>query len=142
MADDVSSNRRIFLAGVSASAIAPGLAQANSAGLGYVDCHSHLWSPDRARYPLRDGAREDGVNPKGFTPGEFFSHARREGVTRMVVVGHTGHFGYDERYLVDVARARPGEIAIQAFLDHTTEDVVARMTALQAPATPTRRRFR
>lgn len=131
MTGDASSNRRTFLAGVSATALAPGLALATPAGLGYVDSHSHLWSTERARYPLRDGAQEDSVKPKGFTPGEFFSHARREGVTRMVVIGHTGHFGYDARYLVEVARARPGEIAIQAFLDHAAEDVPARMAALQ-----------
>ena len=132
MAGDVSSmDRRTFLAGVSATALAPGLAGAASADLGYVDSHSHLWSPERGIYPLRDGAKEEAVKPKGFTAGEFFSQARREGVTRMVVVGHTGHFGYDARYLVDVARARPGEIAVQAFLDHADEGVVTRMAQLR-----------
>ncbi|NLD56419.1 MAG: hypothetical protein GX652_17350, partial [Burkholderiaceae bacterium] len=88
MGDDVSSmDRRTFLAGVSATALAPGLAGARTTDLGYVDSHSHLWSPERVLYPLRDGAKEEAVKPKGFTAGEFFSHARREGVTRMVVVG-------------------------------------------------------
>lgn len=133
MGDDVSSmDRRTFLAGVSATALAPGLAGARTTDLGYVDSHSHLWSPERVLYPLRDGAKEEAVKPKGFTAGEFFSHARREGVTRMVVVGHTGHFGYDARYMIDVARARPGEIAIQAFLDHADASVVARMAELKA----------
>jgi len=31
------------------------------------------------------------VKPKGFTVGDFFSHARPQGVIRMVVVGHTLH---------------------------------------------------
>ena len=129
--DTSSMDRRTFIAAMSAAAVAPGLARADSQDLGYVDSHSHLWSPERGLYPLRAGAQEEKVSPKGFTAGEFFSHARREGVTRMVVVGHTGHFGYDERYLVDVARARPGEIAIQAFLDHADEGVVARMGHLK-----------
>ena len=126
-----SMDRRTFLAGASATALVPGSVRARSADLGYVDSHSHLWSPERGRYPLRDGAQEDSVKPKGFTPGEFFSHARREGVTRMVVVGHTGYFGYDARYLLEVAKARPGEIAVQAYLDHTDANVVARMAELK-----------
>ena len=102
--------------------------------LGYVDAHSHLWSPDRTRYPLRPGANEANVVPKGFTPGEFFSHARPEGVDRVVLVGHTGHFGFDATYPVDLIRARPGEIAVQAYLDHADANVRTRMAELGARA--------
>jgi predicted TIM-barrel fold metal-dependent hydrolase len=99
--------------------------------LGYVDSHSHLWSPDRVRYPLRPGASEAGVVPKGFTPGDFFSHARAEGVNRVVLIGHTGHFGFDATYLIDAMKARPGEIAAQAFLDHADPNVTTRMAELK-----------
>jgi predicted TIM-barrel fold metal-dependent hydrolase len=104
---------------------------ARSENLGYVDSHSHLWSPDRGRYPLRPGASEANVVPKGFTPGEFFSHARAEGVNRVVLIGHTGHFGLDATYLTDLIKARPGEIAAQAFLDHADPNVTTRMAELK-----------
>ena len=124
-------DRRVFVQSAVAITALAGVSPARSENLGYIDSHSHLWSPDRARYPLRPGANEASVEPKGFTPGEFFSHARPEGVNRVVVIGHTGHFGFDASYLVDLIKARPGEIAVQAFLDHTDANVTARMAELK-----------
>jgi predicted TIM-barrel fold metal-dependent hydrolase len=123
--------RRAFLRVAAATAALAAEGTGWSTDLGYVDSHSHLWSPDRTRYPLRPGASEAGVTPKGFTPGEFFSHARSEGVNRVVVVGHTVHFGYDATYLTDLLKARPGEVAAQAYLDHTDANVAARMAELK-----------
>ena len=123
-------DRRTFLQLAAAAAALATESTGWSENLGYVDAHSHLWSPDRARYPLRPGANEASVVPRGFTPGEFFSHARPEGVNRVVLIGHTGHFGFDATYLVDLIRARPGEIAVQAYLDHTDPNVTARMADL------------
>jgi len=124
--------RREFILGSAAATLAATVSRGSAENVGYIDCHSHLWSPERTRYPLRPGAKEEDVKPQGFTPGEFFSHARPEGVNRVVVVGHTVHFGFDARYLVDLARARPGEVAIQAYLDHTDPNVTIRMAELKA----------
>ncbi len=124
--------RREFIAGTAAATLTATVRRGSAANLGYIDCHSHLWSPERARYPLRPGAKEEDVKPQGFTPGDFFSHARPEGVSRVVAVGHTVHFGFDARYLIDAARARPGEIAIQAYLDHADPNVTTRMAELKA----------
>ena len=124
-------DRRAFLGVAAAAAAVAAERRVWAENLGYVDSHSHLWSPDRTRYPLRSGASEAGVTPKGFTPGEFFSHARPEGVTRVVIIGHTVHFGYDATYLTDLLKARPGEIAAQAYLDHADPNVAARMAELK-----------
>ena len=124
--------RREFILGSAAAALAATVSSGSAENLGYIDCHSHLWSPERTRYPLQAGAKEEDVKPRGFTPGDFFSHARPEGVNRVVVVGHTLHFGFDARYLVDLARARPGEVAIQAYLDHADPNVMTRMAELKA----------
>ena len=124
--------RRGFLATAAAAAAVGALPRIGGAEtLGYVDAHSHLWSPERRRYPLRPGAQEEGVKPKGFTPGEFFSHARPEGVTRVVLVGHTGHFGFDATYLTDLVKARPNEVAAQAYLDHTDPNAATSMGLLK-----------
>jgi predicted TIM-barrel fold metal-dependent hydrolase len=124
-------SRRTFLGVAAATAALAAEGTGWSENLGYVDSHSHLWSPDRTRYPLRPGADEASVTPKGFTPGEFFSHARPEGVNRVVLVGHTLHFGFDATYLTDLLKARPGEVAAQAYLDHTDANVAARMAELK-----------
>ena len=123
--------RRAFLRFATAVAALTAEGTVWSEDLGYVDSHSHLWSTDRSRYPLRPGASEANVVPKGFTPGEFFSHARPEGVNRVVLIGHTLHFGFDATYLTDLLKARPGEVAAQAYLDHTDPNVAARMAELK-----------
>ena len=126
-------SRRTFIQGAGAAVVLAATSRAGFAeNLGYVDAHSHLWSPDRVHYPLRPGAKEEDVKPKGFTVGDFFSHARPEGVNRVVVVGHTLHFGFDARYLTDLVKARPGEVAVQAYLDHTDPNAPARMAELKA----------
>jgi predicted TIM-barrel fold metal-dependent hydrolase len=99
--------RRAFLRVAAATATLAVEHKGSSENLGYVDAHSHLWSPERSRYPLRPGANEADVQPKGFTPGDFFAHARPEGVNRVVIIGHTAHFGFDATYLTDVLKARP-----------------------------------
>jgi len=123
--------RRAFLQVAAATAALAAGRTGWSENLGYVDSHSHLWSPERSRYPLRPGANEANVQPRGFTPGDFFSHARAEGVNRVVLIGHTGHFGFDATYLTDLLKARPGEIAAQAYLDHADPNVTARMAELK-----------
>src|SRR5262249_38662538 len=109
-------DRRAFLRLAAATATLAVEHNGSSENLGYVDADSHLWSPERSRYPLRPGANEADVQPTGFTPGDFFAHARPEGVNRVVIIGHTAHFGFDATYLTDLLKARPGEIAAQAYL--------------------------
>jgi len=126
-------SRRAFVQAAAGAAALAGLSRAAAGqSLGYVDAHSHLWSPDRAHYPLRPGAKEEDVVPKGFEVGDFFSNARPEGVTRVVVIGHTLHFGFDATYMTDLVKARPGEVAVQAYLDHTDPNAPVRMAELKA----------
>ena len=126
-------SRRTFVQCAAGAAALAAVSRVGAAeNLGYVDSHSHLWSPDRTHYPLRPGAKEEDVVPKGFTVGEFFSIARPEGVTRVVVIGHTVHFGYDATYMTDLLKARPGEVAVQAYLDHNDPNAPARMAELKA----------
>lgn len=102
------SRRRFIQYSAAAATVAVAAREGWAENLGYIDAHSHLWSPDRTHYPLQPGAKEEDVVPKGFTVGDFFSHARPEGVTRVVAVGHTVHFGFDATYLTDLLKSRPG----------------------------------
>lgn len=126
------SRRRFIQYSAAAATLAATAREGWAVNLGYIDAHSHLWSPDRTHYPLQPGAKEEEVVPKGFTVGDFFSHARPEGVTRVVAVGHTVHFGFDATYLTDLLKSRPGEVAVQAYLDHKDDNAPARMAALKA----------
>jgi len=99
---------------------------------GYVDAHSHLWSIDRTHYPLAPGAKEEDVQPRSFDIGEFFEVARPEGVTHVVGIGHGPHFGTDASYLVDLMKARPGQVAVQAQLNLDAPDPTKQMAELKA----------
>lgn len=126
------SRRRFVQCSAAVAALAVTTREAWAENLGYIDAHSHLWSPDRTHYPLQSVAKEADVKPKGFTPGDFFSRARPEGVNRVVAVGHTLHFGFDATYLTDLLKSRPGEVAVQAYLDHKDANAPARMAELKA----------
>jgi predicted TIM-barrel fold metal-dependent hydrolase len=103
---------------------------------GYVDAHSHLWSSDRTDYPLAPDAKEADLDPKTFDIGEFFEVARPEGVTRVVGIGHGPLFGTDARYLVDLMKARPGQVAVQAQID-LKADPTKQMADLKAQGVKT-----
>jgi predicted TIM-barrel fold metal-dependent hydrolase len=127
----IPSRRQVMQSAV-AAAVSAASKTAFADDFGYVDAHSHLWSIDRVDYPLAPGAKEEDVQPKSFGIGEFFEVARPEGVTRVVGIGHGPHFGTDARYLVDLMKARPGQVAVQAQVDLNAPDPTQHMAALKA----------
>ena len=124
--------RRLLESGGALAATALLARTSAAADFGYVDAHSHLWSTDRAHYPLAPGAKEADVQPEGFDIGTFFSVAGPEGVSRVVGVGHGQHFGTDASYLTDLLKARPGQVAVQAMLKYDAPDAIDRMRELKA----------
>ena len=126
-------NRRTFLQGALALSLLGGKTGTGSGvNLGYVDAHSHLWSPERTYYPLVSTAREEDVRPRGFTLGDFFQHAAPEGVNRVVVPAHHLHFGAEASYMTDLLKARAGQVAVQAWLKYDDPDAVQEMKKLEA----------
>jgi predicted TIM-barrel fold metal-dependent hydrolase len=83
-----------------------------------IDAHSHVWTPDTARYPLASGYAKDQIQPPSFTPEEFFAHARPEGVRRVVLI-QMSFYGTDNRYMVDCMRHAPGVFGGVAVVDVT-----------------------
>jgi predicted TIM-barrel fold metal-dependent hydrolase len=87
-----------------------------------VDTHVHVVSADHVRYPLRptgigsEWFRESPVDVDGYVAlmGEA-------GVDRAVLVQAVGPYGYDNRYVVDAARAHQGRLAGVAIVDMDDE---------------------
>jgi len=52
----------------------------------YIDAHSHIWTPDVARYPLAKGFTVDDMKPKSFTAEELLGHCRPAGVGRVNLI--------------------------------------------------------
>jgi predicted TIM-barrel fold metal-dependent hydrolase len=94
-----------------------------------IDAHSHVWTPDRARYPESPGA---GLVPRpidSFTPDEFFAHARPCGVRRVVLI-QMSFYGWDNSYMLDMMEQYRGLLSGVARVDEEARPAQA-MRALK-----------
>jgi predicted TIM-barrel fold metal-dependent hydrolase len=124
-------SRRQFVAASSAVAVATALAShmpqsaAQAAGPDlaqhpWIDAHSHLWSPDLAKWPLANGKTQADLDPPSFTPEELLKLAHPEKVGRVVLIQHRPYHGWNNDYLIDCAARFPGTFAIVGMVDDTT----------------------
>jgi predicted TIM-barrel fold metal-dependent hydrolase len=119
--------RRQFLA---STPFATAAAKAASENDGYIDAHAHVWSADTQRWPRLPAAAGQNSGPAGFPPEVLLEHARRSGVTRVVLI-QRGFYGNDNRYMLEVLRQRPGRFSAVARLDHLAPDAPAVMRRLE-----------
>lgn len=93
-----------------------------------IDTHAHVNSNDDVRYP----PVQDPVRPPG-TSGTLASlkrHAEENGITRICVVQPSSFYGWDSRFICDLALAEPDNIAAICTLnpeDATSPASVARL---------------
>lgn len=107
----------------------------NSAGAddvttGWIDCHSHVWTPDVASYPLAGTQTADDLAPHSFTPEELMAIAKPHGVSRVVLIQHTIYHGKDNRYLIDVIKRHSGTFSGVSWIepaDPNVKDVMDRL---------------
>ncbi|MGH7202272.1 MAG: amidohydrolase family protein [Planctomycetaceae bacterium] len=84
--------------------------------MNFIDAHSHIWTPETARYPLGPGWRRLSMQPPSFTAEELMQHARPVGVDRVVLI-QMSFYGYDNRYMLDAIRQRPETFRGVAVID-------------------------
>lgn len=96
---------------------AAGEAEAKKLPQGFIDAHSHIWSPDVKRYPLTKGKTKADLAPPSFTAEELLAIAGKHGVGRVVLIQHIGYHGYDNSYMIDMARQHAGRFSIVAAID-------------------------
>lgn len=113
------TSRRRFLREAAVAALATRLpvhaAGANDSG--FIDAHSHVWTPDTGRYPRAAAfATKKAPDPRSFTPEELFAHCRPAGVTRVVLI-QMSFYQYDNRYMLDAIAAHPGVFRGVAVVD-------------------------
>jgi predicted TIM-barrel fold metal-dependent hydrolase len=84
--------------------------------MNFIDAHSHVWTPDTARYPLSAGWRRLNMAPASFTPDELMQHARPAGVNRVVLI-QMSFYGYDNSYMLDMIRTDPDAFVGVAVID-------------------------
>jgi predicted TIM-barrel fold metal-dependent hydrolase len=97
---------------------------------GYIDAHVHVWTPDRAGYPLADGFTPRDMAPASFTAEELMSIARPAGVERVVLIQMV-FYGCDNAYMLRCLDEQPGVFAGVALVDERGADPAAEMLRLK-----------
>jgi predicted TIM-barrel fold metal-dependent hydrolase len=97
---------------------------------GWIDAHSHIWTPDVQAYPLAAGKTVEDLSPARFTAEELRELGKRHQVERVVLICHHPYYGFDNRYLLDSARRFPQAFRIVGALDEMQPHPDARMREL------------
>lgn len=83
----------------------------------HIDAHSHIWTRDINKYPLKQGTTLDDLAPPSFSTEELLATARKENVGRVVLIGHHTFYGFDNRYMTDAAAQHPGVFRVVGMID-------------------------
>lgn len=127
-------SRRSFLGAASATfaSVAVGRASAaDEAKGGFIDAHSHIWTPDTKAYPLAPGVKAEDMKPASFTEEELLARCRSQGVDRVVLIQMI-FYGTDNRYMLDAIAKRPETFRGVAVIDEKQPDLREEMRRLKA----------
>ena len=113
---------------LSAAALA-GCATPGSSSRGYIDAHSHVWTPDVQRFPLARGKTVANLKPRSFTPETLIKLGKTEDVTRHVLISHGPFYGFNNDYLIHAAKKYPSVFAIVGAMDPALDRIPVRMIA-------------
>ncbi|MAG94819.1 MAG: amidohydrolase [Planctomycetaceae bacterium] len=106
-------------------------AQDNKREAGWIDAHSHIWTPDTDAYPLVKPSLKAGMQPASFTAQELLDLVRPHGVQRVVLIQHNVFHADDNRYIVDAIRKHPGVFSGVAIVDNKKPHPVKKMKQLK-----------
>ena len=98
---------------------------------GYIDAHSHVWSPQTDRFPLGPWITKEKMEPASFTAEELLAVAEPCGVRQVVLIQHAPYYGDDNAYLIDCARRFPGRFSIVAIVEERRNDLAEHLRSLK-----------
>jgi predicted TIM-barrel fold metal-dependent hydrolase len=106
------------------------MAHAEENKMPVIDAHSHIWTRDIEKYPLAKGAALADLAPPSFTTEELLAKMASENVERCVLIAHNVFYGFDNRYMIDAAKAHPGTFRIVGMVDDAKPHPDAEMKRL------------
>jgi predicted TIM-barrel fold metal-dependent hydrolase len=98
----------------------------------WIDAHSHIWTRDVETYPLAKGRTVADLDPASFTTEELLDVARKNGVGKVVLIGHSHFYLWDNSYMIDAAKQHPDAFRIVAMIDNMAPHPDALMEKLLA----------
>ncbi len=102
--------------------------RSNSPDAAIIDTHVHVLSDDVERYPRRSGAPEW----PSLGAAQLIELMDAAGIARAVLVQTFFTYGYDNRCMLDVARAHPARFASVCVLDQLAPEAPDALSALVA----------
>jgi predicted TIM-barrel fold metal-dependent hydrolase len=117
----ISRREMLAVTGSAAITLSTGIAMADEKP-GWIDAHSHIWTPDVKSFPLKDGQTADDLKPRSFTDDELMAVASKVGVDRVVLIQHTGYHGFDNSYLVHAWKKHPTRFRVVGMVDDSKPD--------------------
>ena len=101
----------------------------NKLDSGFVDAHSHIWTTDIKRFPLRKGVKTEDLNPSKFTAEDLIRIGLTQNVTRHILISHGPYHGYNNDYYIHAASKHPGVFAIVGAMNPGLEHIPDHMRA-------------
>ena len=98
--------------------------------MGYIDAHSHVWTPDTTAFPLSAEYTPADMAPPSFTADELLAQAQPNGVDRVVLI-QMSFYGFDNSYMLSEIAHRPETFRGVAIVDHTRADLGDEMARLR-----------
>lgn len=95
----------------------------------YIDAHSHVWTPDLARYPLAKGFKREDMSPPSFTAAELLKTCRPVGVGRVNLI-QMSYYEFDNSYMLDMIKRDPTRFVGTAIVDPLGADPARAMLGL------------
>ena len=96
---------------------------------GYVDAHSHIWTTDIKRFPLRKGILVADLKPHSFTAEDLIKLGHTENVTRHVLISHGPYHGFNNDYYTHAVSRHPGIFSVVGAINPSLDRVPQRMHA-------------
>ncbi len=96
---------------------------------GYIDAHSHIWTTDIKRFPLRKGVSIGDLKPRSFTAKDLIRLGLTENVKRHVLISHGPYHGYNNDYYTHAVAQHPGIFAVVGAMNPTLDRIPDRMRA-------------
>ena len=96
---------------------------------GYVDAHSHIWTTDIKRFPLRKGILVADLKPHSFTAEDLIKLGHTENVTRHVLISHGPYHGFNNDYYTHAVSRHPGIFSVVGAMNPSLDRVPQRMHA-------------
>lgn len=82
----------------------------------YIDAHSHVWTPDLAKYPLAASFKKSDMQPASFTAEELLAQCRPVGVGRVNLI-QMSYYEFDNTYMLDMIAKYPDRFVGTGIVD-------------------------